>query len=116
LRGCSVGISDDRDYDEIHWDGLRWHDKYKPSFTKIITCVQAILRFSFSEIWEVIEMGSCGIQRFINTGAGVQEILRFCLSNMKSCNVGTTVGEFGIGLCLEIEQPITPNYKETVDR
>jgi hypothetical protein len=56
------------------------------------------------------------IQGFIITGAGVQEILRFGLSNMKNYNVGTIVGDFGIGLCLEIEQPITPIYKETVDR
>jgi hypothetical protein len=68
-----------------------------------------------------IEMGSGGmvytyIQGFMNTGASVQAILRVCLGNLKSCNVGITEREFGIGLYLEIEQLIRPKYIETVDR
>jgi hypothetical protein len=42
-----------------------------------------------------VEMASCVIiyvPIFIKTGAGVETILRFCLSNLKSCNVGITDG------------------------
>jgi hypothetical protein len=42
-----------------------------------------------------IEMGSDGmiyIQCFVKIGTGVQEILRFCLSNLNGCNVGITDG------------------------
>jgi hypothetical protein len=32
-------------YDVCHEDGLRWHEIYLPSFVKIDTGFQAILRF-----------------------------------------------------------------------
>jgi hypothetical protein len=43
----------------------------------------------------IIEMGSGGMiytPNFMKTEAGVQEILRFKLSNSKRCNVGGTDG------------------------
>jgi hypothetical protein len=42
-----------------------------------------------------VEMASCGmiyITGFMKIGTGVQAILRFCLSNLKGCNVGITGG------------------------
>jgi hypothetical protein len=43
-----------------------------------------------------VEMGSDGMTyapSFRETGTGVEGILRFCLSNMKGCNVGSTDGK-----------------------
>jgi hypothetical protein len=43
-----------------------------------------------------VEMGSCGMiytPSFMKTATGVQEILRFCLRNLRSCNVGITDGK-----------------------
>jgi hypothetical protein len=42
-------------YDVRHWDDLRWHDIYIPSFLKIGTCAQAILRFRLRNLggWNV---------------------------------------------------------------
>lgn len=37
-----------------------------------------------------LEMASCGMVSFMKIGAGVQAILRFYLSNLRSCNVGIT--------------------------
>jgi hypothetical protein len=40
-----------------------------------------------------VGMGSSGMiyaQRFMKIDTGVQAILRFCFSNLKSCNVGIT--------------------------
>jgi hypothetical protein len=48
-------------YHVHHRHGLRWHDTYIPSFTKIDT--------------------------------GVQVILRFCLRNLRGCNVGIIHGK-----------------------
>jgi hypothetical protein len=42
----------------------------------------------------VVELSSGGvlfIPSFMKTGAVVEGILRFCLSNLKGCNVGITV-------------------------
>jgi hypothetical protein len=42
-----------------------------------------------------VEMVSCGViylSSFKKIGTGVQAILRFCLRNLKSCNVGITDG------------------------
>jgi hypothetical protein len=42
-----------------------------------------------------VEIGSDGmiyIPSFIKTGAGVEGILRFCLSNLKGCNIVITDG------------------------
>jgi hypothetical protein len=38
------------------------------------------------------EMASCGMiqTNFLKTHAGVQEILWFCLRNLRGCNVGIT--------------------------
>jgi hypothetical protein len=41
----------------------------------------------------VTEIGSDGmiyVPSFMKIGAGIQPILRFCLSNLRSCNVGMT--------------------------
>jgi hypothetical protein len=44
-------------------------------------------------IYEVgLEMASCGMicfPSFMKIGTGVQALLRFCLSNLRCCNVGT---------------------------
>jgi hypothetical protein len=43
-----------------------------------------------------VEMGSddmIGTQNFLKIGTGGQAILRYCLSNLKSSNVGITDGE-----------------------
>jgi hypothetical protein len=44
----------------------------------------------------VIEMASCGmilyIPSFMETGTGVQAILRLCFRNLRGCNVGNTDG------------------------
>jgi hypothetical protein len=40
-----------------------------------------------------IEMASCGMiytPSFMKIGTGVQAILRFCLSNLRGCEVGIT--------------------------
>jgi hypothetical protein len=37
-------------------------------------------------------MGVIYIQSFMNIGKGVQAILRFCLSNLRGCNVGIIDG------------------------
>jgi hypothetical protein len=40
-----------------------------------------------------VEMASCGminIPSFMKTGTGVQAILRFCLRNLRGCNVRVT--------------------------
>jgi hypothetical protein len=42
-----------------------------------------------------VEMASCGmiyVSSFMKIGRGVQAILRFCLRNLRDCNVGTTDG------------------------
>jgi uncharacterized protein YraI len=42
-----------------------------------------------------VEMGSGGMiyfPSFTKTGTGVQAILRFCLRNLRGCNVGITDG------------------------
>jgi hypothetical protein len=42
-----------------------------------------------------VEMASCGmiyIRSFVKTGTGIQAILRFCLRNLRGCNVGITDG------------------------
>jgi hypothetical protein len=42
-----------------------------------------------------VGMASCGmtyVRDFMKTGIGVQAILRFCLGNLKGCNVGITDG------------------------
>jgi hypothetical protein len=103
-------------YDVCHWDSLRWHDIYiyiyiyiKPSFTKIGRGVQTIKglpqKFERLQCWYywwkgsmkcATEMGSGGmayLPTFMKTGRGVKVILRFCLSILKGCNVGTTDGE-----------------------
>jgi uncharacterized protein YraI len=43
------------------------------------------------------EMASCGIiylPSFMKIAAGLQAILRFCLRNLKGCNVGITDGRY----------------------
>jgi hypothetical protein len=43
----------------------------------------------------VFQMASCVmmyIQSFMMIGTGIQAILRFCLRNLKDCNVGITDG------------------------
>jgi hypothetical protein len=40
-----------------------------------------------------IEMTSCDMMylpSFVKIGPGVQTILRFCLRNLRGCNIGTT--------------------------
>jgi uncharacterized protein YraI len=42
-----------------------------------------------------VQMASCGMTNlpsFMKIGTGIQAILRFCLSNLKGCNVGITDG------------------------
>jgi hypothetical protein len=42
-----------------------------------------------------VEMASCGmiyLPSFMKIGTGVQAILRFCLRNLKGCDVGITDG------------------------
>jgi hypothetical protein len=42
-----------------------------------------------------VEVASCGmiyIPSFMKIGTGVQVILRFCLRNLRGCNVGITDG------------------------
>jgi hypothetical protein len=39
------------------------------------------------------DIASCGlmcVSNFIKTGTGVQEVLRFCLKNLRGCSVGIT--------------------------
>jgi hypothetical protein len=41
----------------------------------------------------VVEITSCGmtyIQSFTKTGTGIQEILSFCITNLKDCDAGIT--------------------------
>jgi cytochrome c553 len=91
---------------------------YIPSFVKIGAGLQAILR-SVSAILEAVmlvllrdeapmfvlqtkgicavchEMASYGkiyIPSFMKIGAGLQKLLRFCLSNLRGCNVGIIEG------------------------
>jgi hypothetical protein len=43
-----------------------------------------------------VEMASCGmiyIPSFRKIGTGIQAILRFCLRNLRSCNVGISDGK-----------------------
>jgi hypothetical protein len=43
-----------------------------------------------------VEMASCGmmyIPSFMKIGIDVQSILRFCLNNLKGCDVGNTDGK-----------------------
>jgi hypothetical protein len=45
-----------------------------------------------------VEMASCGmiyLLSFLKTGTGIQAILRFCLRNVRGCNVGITEGGGG---------------------
>jgi hypothetical protein len=38
-----------------------------------------------------VEMASCGmifLPSYMKTGAGVQAVLKFCLRNLRGCNVG----------------------------
>jgi hypothetical protein len=53
-----------------------------------------VLVLLMREIYEVcLQMASCGmiyIPSFMNTGTKVQVILRFCLNNLKRCNIGIT--------------------------
>jgi uncharacterized protein YraI len=42
-----------------------------------------------------VDMASCGIiyaPSFMKIGRGVQAILRFCLNNLRGCDVGVTDG------------------------
>jgi uncharacterized protein YraI len=42
-----------------------------------------------------VEMASCGmiyLPSFMKIATGVQAVLRFCLRNVKGCNLGITVG------------------------
>jgi hypothetical protein len=42
-----------------------------------------------------VEMASCGmayILSFMRTGRGIEAILRYCLINLRGCNVGVTEG------------------------
>jgi hypothetical protein len=42
-----------------------------------------------------VEVASCGViysQRFMKIGTGVQTTLRFCLRNLRGCDVGITDG------------------------
>jgi hypothetical protein len=42
-----------------------------------------------------LEMASCGmiyIPSFMKIGTGVEAILRFCVTNLRDCNVGTPDG------------------------
>jgi hypothetical protein len=44
-----------------------------------------------------VEMTSCGmiyLSSFMKIGTGVQAILRFCLRNLRGCNVGITDGKY----------------------
>jgi hypothetical protein len=44
-----------------------------------------------------VQMVSCGmiyIPSFIKVGTSVQAILRFCLRNLRGCNVGITDGRY----------------------
>jgi hypothetical protein len=48
-----------------------------------------------------IEMASCGmiyIPSFVKIGTSIQAILRFCLRDLRGCNVGTTDGSAKISL------------------
>jgi hypothetical protein len=43
-----------------------------------------------------VEMASCGIirlQSFMKIGTDIQAILRFCLRNMRGCNIDITDGK-----------------------
>jgi hypothetical protein len=41
---------------------------------------------------EMVSGGMTYLRSFMKTGNGVQAILRFCLINLKGCNVGITNG------------------------
>jgi hypothetical protein len=96
-----------RIYDLCRWDDLRRHDTYIPSFMKIDSGIQVILRVLLEQLeklwclyyrWEgflkyAIEMTSGGMTympSFMKIGAGVHAMLRFCLRNRRRCNVGIT--------------------------
>jgi hypothetical protein len=43
----------------------------------------------------VVEVASCGmihIPSFMKTGTDIEAVLRFCLRNLRGCNVGITDG------------------------
>jgi hypothetical protein len=80
-------------YNVHQWDGLRWHDMYIPSFIKIGTGIQAILRFSLKNLrgcnvgitdgrnlwitplrWAHVSWYTN--QAVINIGSGIQEFSR----------------------------------------
>jgi hypothetical protein len=42
-----------------------------------------------------VGLASCGmvhVQSFMKTGTGIQAMMRFCLRNLRGCNVGITNG------------------------
>jgi hypothetical protein len=39
---------------------------------------------------EIASFAVIYIQSFMNTGTGIEAILRFCLRNLRGCNVGIT--------------------------
>jgi hypothetical protein len=54
-----------------------------------------------------VEMASYGmiyLPSFMNIGTGVQAILRFCLRNVKGCNVGITEGMVFLIVALTLTQ------------
>jgi hypothetical protein len=49
-----------------------------------------------SAMENTIEMASYGVmylQSFMNIGTGVQAVWRFCLRNLRGCNIGITDGK-----------------------
>jgi hypothetical protein len=58
--------------------------------------VAAVLVLLLGEIYELhLVMVLCGMKyvpSFMKAGTDVQEILRFCISNFRGCNIGHTDG------------------------
>jgi hypothetical protein len=82
---------------------VKFHDDWFPhsSNIKLITSIiqeDSVLVLMTEGIYEVrLEIASCGIiciSSFMKTGIDIQAIFRFCLSNLRGCNIGVTDGRF----------------------
>jgi hypothetical protein len=89
---------------------LSFHCNCNTSREKTVVCMRNEInktiqfgRLQYQYYWwewfmkYTVEMTSCGMMyfpRFIKIGTGVQAILRFCLINIRSCNVGITDGRY----------------------
>jgi hypothetical protein len=86
------------------WDGLRLHDNYNQfthssnikriisTFWEAIVLVLLIIGIYNVRHWHGLRWHCKHIPSFTKIDKGVQAILRFCLRNLRGCNVGITDG------------------------